>query len=166
MPNRKPLIIMTPKSMLRHPLAVSSINDLSNGRFDEILDDNATSPEKISKLLFCSGKIYYELLAEKLALKDEVTAIIRIEQLYPFNLDLFNNILSRYKKASEFLWVQEEPRNMGAWNFITIRLRDIFKGKQKLNYIGRDASPATATGSYSVHLSEQQKIIKEAFGEK
>jgi len=107
MPNRKPLIIMTPKSMLRHPLAVSSINDLSNGRFDEILDDNATSPEKISKLLFCSGKIYYELLAEKLALKDEVTAIIRIEQLYPFNLDLFNNILSRYKKASEFLWVQE-----------------------------------------------------------
>lgn len=158
---RKPLIIMAPKSLLRHPLAVSDLGDMVSGFFQEVLDD----PDKLKapgRILFCSGKIYYELLQRRRELKKLDTAIVRLEQLYPFPEKQLKNVIKKYRKAKQYFWVQEEPQNMGAWFFMRSRLARLI-GKH-INYIGRNASSSPATGFPHIYKREQAAIIEEAVG--
>lgn len=163
MPNKKPLIIMTPKGALRHPLSVSGINEFTEGKFLPIIDDSRVkNPNNIRKILICSGKIYFELMTEIIKKEIEDIAIIRVEQIYPFHSDLFSQLISKYKKVKEFLWVQEEPENMGAYYFIKDKISELLPSRHKLHYIGRLSSSATATGSAKVHQEEQEKIVRDA----
>ncbi len=169
---RKPLIVMSPKSMLRHPLAVSDIEDFSKVTFQETLDDPTAatdaSASAVKKVLICSGKVYYDLVAEKTAKKITDTALVRIEQLYPFPAQKLAAILKRYASA-KLIWVQEEPRNMGAWSYIFNqwmggygRFTDQVGGRA-IEYIGRDVGAAPAVGSSKLHEKEQKSIIERAF---
>ena len=158
---RKPLIIMTPKSLLRHPLAVSDLKDMSSGGFREVLEETDSS-KSVRRILFCSGKIYYELLTKRRELKKNDTAIIRIEQFYPFPENQFKTVIQKHKKAQKFIWVQEEPENMGAWFFLRFRFEKII-GKS-VEYIGRNASASPATGFPNIYRKEQTEIIDAAFG--
>jgi 2-oxoglutarate dehydrogenase E1 component len=160
-PFRIPLVVFTPKSLLRHPLCVSRLDEFTGGWFREILP-GAEQPEKITAVVICSGKIFYELLERKDKEGREDIAIIRIEQFYPLRADLLREELSRYRSADGFTWVQEEPRNMGAWNFIRPRLAEIL-GKDP-GYIGRKEAASPAVGSHRQHKIEQQQIIEEVFG--
>lgn len=159
---RKPLIVMSPKSLLRHPLVVSEIEALTSGKFYEVIDEKSPeiTPEKVKKLIFCTGKIYYELWEGRSKKNLNHIAIIRIEQLYPFPTEQIKSILDKYRNVETCLWVQEEPRNQGAWIYIENHLGQICP--RKLNYCGRVASPSPATGYYKVHVKEQEAIIKEA----
>ncbi len=157
-PFRKPLIIFTPKSLLRHPLCVSPLEDFTAGGFKEVIDDADTRAEKIRKVVFCSGKIYYDLLEEKQKLKDETIALVRIEQLHPLPRKQMMKVIERYKKAENHLWVQEEPMNMGAWKFIHHEFKEV-----ALKLIARPASGSPATGSPKFHEIRQRKIIDKTF---
>lgn len=148
---RRPLIVFTPKGLLRYPLCVSSLNDLTSGEFAEVLDD-PKGGHSIKKLLFCSGRIYYDLLKANL----ENIAIIRIEQLYPTNLTLLKKIIDKYKGFEKCLWVQEEPANMGAWDFIKAPLQALLP--MELHYVGRERSASTAVGSQALHKQEWETI--------
>jgi 2-oxoglutarate dehydrogenase E1 component len=159
-PFRKPLIIMTPKSLLRHARCVSKTEEFTKGGFREVLDDVTADPEKINKVLFCSGKIYYELLEEKEKLKNEDIAVIRIEQLFPLPKKQLRDIIAKYNKTETWLWVQEEPFNMGPWPFMHLEFNDI-----PLKVIARPASGSPATGSTKFHNVRQRKIIEKAFHE-
>lgn len=158
-PFRKPLIIFTPKSLLRHPQCISSINDFTHGGFREIMDDTSDQPEDIDKVVLCSGKIYYELIEEQIKQKSDNVAIIRIEQLYPFPKDQLVEILNRYKNSKTFIWAQEEPANMGAWEFIY----NLLSNDINIKVISRPASGSPATGSNKFHIIRQQKIIDKVF---
>ena len=158
-PFRKPLIIFTPKSLLRHPDCVSTTNDFSHGGFKEIIDDATNNPEKVEKIALCTGKIYYELLQENQKQNNGKIAIIRIEQLYPFPKEQLKDILARYTNTITYLWVQEEPANMGAWQFIFNLLSPNFD----IKVISRPASGSPATGSNKFHIIRQQKIIDKVF---
>ena len=158
---RKPLIIMTPKSLLRHPRAVSPITDLAQGAFQEVLDD-PNRPKKPRRIVLCSGKLYYELAARREELKDTSTAILRIEQLYPFPARRLADLFRGHVGITETLWVQEEPRNRGAWFFIHEMFDRSFPD-MKLGYIGREESASPATGSHSRHEREQRQIVEGAF---
>ena len=156
-PFRKPLIVMSPKSLLRHPLCVSEIKDFTtNNTFHEILVDHE-SATKVKKVLFCSGKIYYDLLERKMESKRKDIVIVRLEQLYPFPESQVADVLSTYKKA-EMLWVQEEPKNMGAWYYILNMMR-----KSDIEVIARKASASPATGFKKIHDKEQNALIDQAF---
>ena len=158
---RKPLIIFTPKSLLRHPLAMSPVSDFTKGGFKELIDDEVKDANKITKLAFCTGKIYYDLIEEKRKLGNkEHIAIIRIEQLYPLPKVQIDKILKKYKNAKELLWVQEEPYNMGAWPFIRSELEHL-----NLQIISRPATGSPATGSSKFHQMQQTKIIEKLFDE-
>lgn len=159
----KPLIIMTPKSMLRNPLALSPIKELIEGRFYEIYDDNAIeNPTKVTKVILTAGKVYWELLQRiNKSDKRENFAIIRIEQIYPLNIDLLKEIIAKYKNLSKINWFQEEPQNMGAWNYIFPYLLEIIEDFKMISYVGRPASASTATGSYSQHLREQEELMQK-----
>lgn len=159
---RKPLIIMTPKSLLRHPKVVSSQQDFVNGRFREVIDDPGISnPWGVKRLVFCSGKVYYDLLAEQGLNPNNAVAVIRLEQFYPFPSEDMRNLLEKYSHATEVIWCQEEPKNMGAWMFVRPYFDEML-GKKQLRYVGRKASASTATGSLKVHQAEQDSLIKEA----
>jgi 2-oxoglutarate dehydrogenase E1 component len=158
---RKPLVVMTPKSLLRHPLAVSDLSDMMSGWFTEILDDEAAEQD-CRRLLFCSGKIYYELWQRRQELEDFNIAIIRLEQLYPFPEEQLQQSIAQYSKAKEWIWVQEEPENMGAWSFVRPRLSSLIH--KHISYIGREAAPSPATGFHNIYQSEQAAIIDEAVG--
>jgi 2-oxoglutarate dehydrogenase E1 component len=167
---RKPLIVMAPKSLLRHPQVISTVGDLTNGVFHPVLDDQTVAnPAAIRKILLCSGKIYYEVLAAREARKatDETaarTAIVRIEQLYPFPEAEIRAVIERYKAASGVVWAQEEPRNMGAWIFMRTRLQRIMANEARaLGYAGRPESASTAPGSTKVHSREQVELLDQAF---
>lgn len=164
MPTKIPMILLTPKGMLRHPLAVSSIEDLTQGKFVQIIDDNHVEDKSmIRKVLFTTGKLYYELHQERLKNKVSDVAIVRIEQIYPLHKELFLEILSSYKNASEIVWVQEEPQNQGAWQYIFNEFYSILGTDfAKLKYVGRKSSAATATGINKIHLKEQSKILHDA----
>jgi 2-oxoglutarate dehydrogenase E1 component len=153
---------MTPKSLLRHVEAVSEIKDFTEGKFLEVIDeiDREILPQKVKKLIFCSGKIYYELRESRKNKQKNHIAIVRLEQLYPFPLGKVKEIISKYPNVDEYYWVQEEPRNQGAWIYMENHLGHLCP--KKLNYIGRPASPSPATGYFKVHLKEQEAIIKEA----
>jgi 2-oxoglutarate dehydrogenase E1 component len=159
---RKPLVVMTPKSLLRHPEAVSSLGEFTGGRFREIVNDIVLEPERIRRLLFCTGKIFYELNEARIQNGIADTAIIRIEQLYPFPDTLMQEILAGYADASEFCWVQEEPRNQGAFIFFEFHFSKIIGNTREIVYYGRTASSSPATGYLKVHVKEQEKIIQEA----
>ncbi len=159
---RKPLIVMTPKSLLRHPKAVSYVDEFVDDRFHHVLDDPAvTDPSKIDRLLMCSGKVYYDLLAHRDHVEGNHVAIARIEQLYPLRLESLRAVLDRYPDA-EKVWVQEEPRNMGAWRFIDAELRESLD--LSLHYVGRDASATPAVASEKMHKQEQHRILVNAIG--
>ena len=159
-PFRKPLIVFTPKSLLRHPLCMSKGDEFTTGWFREVLH-NGDNPDKVRQVLVCSGKIFYELLERKERENREDVALVRIEQLYPLRGDLLGEALRRYKNAAGYRWVQEEPRNMGAWSFIRPYLEEIL-GK-KVAYAGRGEVAAPAVGSHREHKLEQERLIEEAF---
>jgi 2-oxoglutarate dehydrogenase E1 component len=155
---RKPLIVLTPKSLLRHPKCKSEIHEFVEEKFKEVIDDHDADPEKVTKLIFCSGKIYYELIEEREKTNDHSIAFIRIEQLYPFPAKKVDNIIVKYSKAKTILWVQEEPVNMGAWPFIRNTLKE-----HSVKVIGRPPSGSPATGSSKFHEIRQRKIIDKTF---
>ncbi len=159
---RKPLIVMTPKSLLRHKLAVSPIDDLVSGHFHEVLD-NGANPDQVRRVLVCSGKVYYDLVSKRdeAGLSAEV-AIVRLEQFYPWPEDALRAAFGRYQKAREWIWVQEESQNMGGWTFVASRLQELL-GFPFL-YVGRDASASTATGLHHVHDREQAELVAAAIG--
>ncbi|NND34261.1 MAG: 2-oxoglutarate dehydrogenase E1 component [Saprospiraceae bacterium] len=159
-PFRKPLIIMSPKSLLRHPLCVSHFKEFTTGQtFQEVYDDEEASkdPDRIKKVLYCSGKIYYDLLEEKLAQKRKDVAIVRLEQLYPFPLTQMEALAAEYKNAKSF-WVQEEPSNMGGWQYFWSFYRN-----QDIELIARKSSASPATGYKKVHAEQQAELIRKAF---
>jgi 2-oxoglutarate dehydrogenase E1 component len=166
---RKPLIVMTPKSLLRHPKVVSTVEDLTNGIFEPLLDDQTIAdPSAVRKILVCSGKIYYELAAardERKAIDTGGdTAIVRIEQLYPFPEAEFAQVLARYPQAGEVVWVQEEPRNMGAWAFVRGWIQPMVQSQHRqIGYAGRPESASTAPGSSRRHAQEQAALVEQAF---
>jgi 2-oxoglutarate dehydrogenase E1 component len=155
---RVPVVIMTPKSLLRHPLCTSSIEDFTQGAYHLLIDDENTSPAtKVKRVLFCSGKIYYDLLHEKESGKHKDIAIVRIEQLYPLPVKELEAVIKKYKNA-ELVWVQEEPKNMGAWTYMKTRDENF-----DLRFIGRKSSPSSASGYYKISNAEQAEIVAEAF---
>ena len=160
---RKPLIIMSPKSLLRAKQAVSGLADLTDGRFRDVIDDADVAADRAKRVVLCSGKVYYNLVAQReRAKKTKDVAIIRLEQLYPWPKDELAAILARYKSAREWVWCQEESQNMGAWTFVAPRLRELAKGD--FQYVGRDASASPATGSHTVHDREQDELVQAAIG--
>ncbi len=158
---RKPLVIMTPKSLLRHPLAVSKLTDLSDGAFHPVIDD-PQQPKKISKLLLCSGKIYYQLQQRCREINCRDIAIVRLEQFYPFPKKIMQQTLKKYGKAETWCWVQEEPENMGGWRFVRPYLEEI--GGREIRYVGRPAAASPATGFPNVYKQRQAAISDEAVG--
>ena len=157
-PFRLPLVIFTPKSLLRHPLCVSSIEEFTKDQFQPVLDDPAASAKKTKKIIFCSGKIYYDLLSRRDEEKHDDTALMRLEQLYPLPRQNLDTIIKKYSKAQKYLWVQEEPANAGALSY----LKQYFD-LVPLQYVSREASSTPATGFYKHHNQEQEKILKDAF---
>jgi 2-oxoglutarate dehydrogenase E1 component len=160
---RKPLVIMTPKSLLRSEDSISRFEDFTNARFEDILDDPAIKdPKKVTRLVFCSGKVYFDLVRARAEAKQEsTTAIIRIEQLYPLHNDRLREIVARYKAAKRFVWCQEEPENQGAWFFLGPRLADITGSP--IGYAGRLDSASPAVGSYGKHKDQQASLLKQSF---
>lgn len=158
---RKPLVIMTPKSLLRHPQAVSTVSDLSEGTFSTVLDD-PKKPYKAAKVILCSGKIYYQLMQRCQDIHCKDIAVVRLEQLYPFPKDALKAVLDHYRQADSWCWVQEEPENMGGWQFVRSQLDEIV-GKA-VAYIGRPAAASPATGFPNVYKQEQNAISDKAVG--
>jgi 2-oxoglutarate dehydrogenase E1 component len=158
---RKPLVVMAPKSLLRHPLAVSTLDDLASGRFQEVMDDPAEAG-KPNRVILCSGKIYYALLASRQNLEKDETVVIRLEQFYPFPEKQLKKVFARYRKANQWFWVQEEPENMGGWHFVRYRLENLI-GKP-LEYIGRKEASSPATGFPALYKQRQAAIIDRAIG--
>ena len=169
---------MTPKSLLRHKKCISSINDFTKeNSFHRILEDHAyikkskliklKQDNKIKKAVICSGKIYFDLLDAREKTKNDKVIFIRIEQLYPFPAKTLAQLLKKYKNA-EFLWCQEEPVNMGAWNFVRNyidRVLEIINSKQnRVKFVGRNASSSTATGNLNKHLAQQKEILEKVVG--
>jgi 2-oxoglutarate dehydrogenase E1 component len=157
---KKPLVLMTPKGMLRDPRCTSPISDFATGRFEEILPDT-TAPKEAKRVILCSGKVYFDLADHRKAEKIEDTAIIRLEQLYPLHEKKLQAAVATYAKAEKIIWCQEESANMGAWPFMEPRLRKLFA--RDIPYAGRDASASTATGSHAIHELEQRELINQAF---
>jgi 2-oxoglutarate dehydrogenase E1 component len=160
---RKPLIVFTPKSLLRHPRAVSELQDFTSGGFAEIIGDELGEPSKATRVVFCSGKLYYDLLAAGEQRNANHVALVRVEQLYPFAADQARDILARYSPSAEIVWAQEEPRNMGAWRFIREALESLLAATgRELRYVGRPESASPATGSGKRHQQEQAEIVNDA----
>lgn len=178
----RPLIVMTPKSLLRLPAATSSLEQLTSGGFEPLIDDaEVGDPNGVERIVCCSGKVFYDLAdarqkatvgetaaderdsnpTVKAGVKDKV-AIIRLEQFYPFPLNAIKETISKYPNAKELVWCQEEPKNMGGWTFMESRLENLLPRCDRPRYVGRAESPSPATGNYAVHLREQERLIREA----
>ena len=163
MKTRKPLVVMTPKSLLRHKLAVSTLDDLAGGRFQHLIpDSNAASAKKVDRVVVCGGKVYYDLLEEAQKRGLDNVAIVRVEQLYPFPRPELIAELKQYGASVPVVWCQEEPQNQGAWYQIQHHLRFCLQGKQTLHYAGRSRSPSPAVGHFNDHVAEQQALIADA----
>lgn len=161
---QKPLVIFTPKSLLRHPEAKSSKEEFLNGEFKEIIDDYSIKDKSsIDRIILTSGKVYYDLKKYQDTHKLNNTALVRLEQYYPFKSDNIKDILHSYHNATKLIWVQEEPKNMGAWNFLWHRLEEIKSEKQKLYCVSRPESASPAVGSARITLQQQTQLVKEAF---
>jgi len=166
---RKPLVIMSPKSLLRHPMAISLLSDFTQNQFQEVIDDTETQAADATRVLLCSGKIYYDLVNERNARKRKDVAIVRVEQLYPWPASQIKTVLGRYKNSKQVIWVQEEPRNMGAWSYVFNMWSggyDTFAtqvGAKPISYAGRDMGAAPAVGSPKIHEKEQKALLEKAF---
>lgn len=156
LPFRKPCVVMSPKSLLRHPQCISSLDEFTKGKFQEIIGDDYVKPKSVKKVLCCTGKIYYDLVSAQREQKRDDIAIVRIEQLHPFPIKQFDQIIKNYKDAQVY-WVQEEPENMGAWTYILRTCRHV-----SIDVIARKASASPATGYSKKHAQEQDDIIKKA----
>ncbi len=156
-PYRRPLIIFSPKSLLRHPKCVSGMNEFTSQNFVEVFDDGLVDPKKVTRLVFTFGKLYYDLVEQRDAFKKDDTALIRIEQLYPWPKDQLEALIKKYPKAKTYIWAQEEPENMGAWGFVLRRWREL-----PLEVVARKSASSPATGSSSQHAKQQQYVIKKA----
>jgi 2-oxoglutarate dehydrogenase E1 component len=164
---RKPLIVMTPKSLLRHKLSVSTMSDLADGSFQRVIDEvDPIDADKVRRIVFCSGKVYFDLLERRRADKLDDVAIVRIEELYPFPIEDYHAALDRYPKAGEIVWCQEEPQNQGAWYQIRHRLQAPLDGKRTLHYAGREAGAAPATGLFAIHQHQQEALVAAALHRK
>ncbi len=164
-PFRKPLIVMTPKSLLRRKEAAVSIKELAGGSFEPVIGEvDALEPKAVKRIIACCGKVYYDLLVARREQRHDDVAIIRIEQLYPFPHKQFAAEIKRYPNAKEVVWCQEEPQNQGAWyqsgHYLAANMRDA----QKLHYAGRPASASPATGYSAKHNEEQKALVEQAFG--
>src|SRR5579883_3405707 len=159
---RKPLIVFTPKSLLRHPRAVSKLHDFTSGGFLEILGDHVDA-KPVTQVIFCTGKVYYDLLAAREERNAGHVALIRVEQLYPFDAEQARDMLARYSPTAEVVWAQEEPRNMGAWRFMREAFEPLLEATgRELLYVGRPESASPATGSGKRHQEEQASIVNDA----
>ncbi|MFN3445698.1 MAG: hypothetical protein ACK44D_08160 [Bacteroidia bacterium] len=154
---RLPLVVMTPKSLLRHPACVSKLEDFTKGEFQQLIDDSNVKAKDVKRVLFCTGKIYFDLLERQQKESRKDVAIVRLEQIYPMPEKEMDEVFTKYKGA-EFCWVQEEPKNMGSWTYL-LRREENFK----LRLISRKASASPATGFSKVHAKEQLQIVDEAF---
>jgi 2-oxoglutarate dehydrogenase E1 component len=162
-PYRKPLIIMSPKSLLRHKLAISTLEDLTEGRFQPIIGElDDINPKKVTRLVLCAGKVYYDLLETRRQDNLKHVAIARIEQLYPFPIELFRAEIAKYPGLIEFVWCQEEPLNQGAWYNSKHHFLDNLKPNIVMTYAGREASAAPAVGSFHVHIEQQKAVVQSA----
>ncbi len=160
---RKPLIVMTPKSLLRHPLVVSSLQELAEGKFHAVIDEiESLNIKKIERLIICQGKVFYDLLARRREEKIENIAIVRMEQLYPFPEDLLKQVLKKYVGIKDIVWCQEEPVNQGAWYVLQHSMRDCLNPDQVLTYAGRGAFASPAVGYPSLYKTQQEQLIKDA----
>jgi 2-oxoglutarate dehydrogenase E1 component len=161
---RSPLIVMTPKSLLRLPAATSSLDELSSGRFQRVIPDTTADPAKVTRVILCTGKLYYELAEERVRRKTEHVAIVRLEKMYPWWQSVVSASLEKYRTLREVMWVQDEPLNMGAASFVMPRLEQLLPNNVKLEVIGRAESASPATGSHKAHVIEEQQILAAAFG--
>lgn len=157
-PFRKPLVVFSPKSLLRHPRCVSSLEELSTGSFCEVIDDTSADPTAISRVVVCSGKVYYELLEQKEKDQANDLAIVRLEQLYPLPVRQLKVLREKYKKATDWIWLQEEPVNMGAWSYLLRTCKEI-----PFTVIARPESASPATGSHKAHEREQKELLSKVF---
>ena len=162
-PYRKPLIVMSPKSLLRHKMSVSPIAELSSGRFELIIPEvGAIKTKQTRRLVFCSGKVYFDLLEAREVHGIDDVALIRIEQLYPFPIDEYADLIKQYAHVEEIVWCQEEPLNQGAWYQIKHRLQEALQNHQQLYYAGRPGAAAPASGIFKIHLQQQQALVEAA----
>jgi 2-oxoglutarate dehydrogenase E1 component len=159
---RKPLIVFTPKRFLRHSLCLSALEEFENNKFEEVLED-PTPPKNIKRLIFCSGRLFFDLIEERERNNNKECAIIRIEQLFPLHLEKIKSLLEKYKGFKECYWVQEEPSNMGAWDYIRPYLRDLLERTMEPYYVGRGRSASPAAGSFALHKREHTLIMEAAF---
>jgi 2-oxoglutarate dehydrogenase E1 component len=167
----RPMVIMTPKSLLRHPRAGARLIDLASGRFMPVIDDETATDrrERVTRVALCSGKVYVDLAGSEARAHASNVAVIRVEELYPFPAAELRDILKQYPNTSELVWVQEEPRNMGVWSYIAPRLRDLVETgapageRRPLRYIGRAAEASPAEGSIDDHNEEQARIVAQTF---
>jgi 2-oxoglutarate dehydrogenase E1 component len=162
MATRKPLVVMTPKSLLRHKLAVSSLDELANGEFQWLIPDSTATAKKAKRVVLCAGKVYYDLVEEAQKQKITDVALVRVEQLYPFPRQQLVAELKRHASATEVVWCQEEPQNQGAWYQIRHHLVACLQPKQALHYAGRARSPSPAAGHLAEHVAEQVKLVADA----
>ena len=154
---RRPLVVMTPKSLLRHPRVVSTVEDLAEGTFQTVIGDDLVKPGKAKKVVFCSGKLYYELLAEREAQNDTTTALVRVEQLYPLDNGAIEEILAQYSGAEKIVWAQEEPANMGSWTYM------LWKFPARLELVSPREAAAPASGSHQVAVQRQREVVERVF---
>jgi 2-oxoglutarate dehydrogenase E1 component len=160
---RKPLVVMHPKSLLRHPGAVSRLSEFTDGLFQLVLPDpRDVDPALVRRVLLCSGKIFYALESGRAERDWNTISVIRLEQLYPFPAAELADAIRRYPRATEFHWVQEEPANQGAWSFVRWRIDELLGPSGRLRYVGRKAASSPATGSYRIHQSEEAAIVEAA----
>ena len=162
MTTRKPLIVMTPKSLLRHKLAVSTLEELADGEFQHLIPDAKADAKKVKRVVACSGKVYYDLLEDAIKRGQDDVAILRVEQLYPFPRELLAAELKKYANATDVVWCQEEPQNQGAWYQIKHHLQACLAQGQSLHYAGRARSPSPAAGHMAEHVAEQQQLVADA----
>jgi 2-oxoglutarate dehydrogenase E1 component len=164
-PMRRPLVVMTPKSLLRHRLAVSTLEDLTEGGFQNVIDEiDDLDKSAVERVVLCSGKVYYDLLEKRRHEETSTVALVRVEQLYPFPYDAINAVLDTFPNARSVVWCQEEPRNQGAWRSNRHRIERVLRKDQTLEYVGRDTSASPAVGYASLHTQQQQTLVDEALG--
>jgi 2-oxoglutarate decarboxylase len=170
-PHHKPLVVFTPKSMLRLKAATSKVEEFTSGGFRPVISDNSVEPDQVTKVVFCSGKVYYDLDAERRKRGLTDTAIIRIERLYPLPANEIQEALAPYSKAQKYIWAQEEPANQGAWPFIALNLVDHLDliigaapdNADRLRRVSRPSSSSPAVGSGKRHQEEQKQLVNEVF---
>jgi 2-oxoglutarate dehydrogenase E1 component len=160
---RKPLIVMTPKSLLRHRLSVSSLQEIARGRFQALIEETEQlADDAVRRVVFCSGKVYFDLAEFRRSEGHDHVAIVRIEELYPFPIEEYARVVARYRNATEIVWCQEEPQNQGAWYQIRHRLQEPLNDQQQLFYAGRPHAAAPASGIHALHVRQQQSLVSAA----